>query len=438
MITLLPGSPVVAGLSVAAMERGLGAGMAEHGSFTKRRIDAMQPGNTIWDDDSKEAVKGLGIRCRDGGTKTFCLKYRVAGRQRWLTIGKFGSPWTVKTARNRAEKLLGEVADGRDPAEGILAEKRAGTMADLCKDYREAIKTLPTRRGRLKSPGTLLIEAGHIDRHIIPLLGTKNILGITKRDIEKFQEQVANGATKAKVKTDKRGDVARVTGGKGTAARCLNTLGAIFAYAVRAGLRDDNPVHGVVRFQGGSAKKFLTPDEMKALGKAIVGIEERHPSAAAIIRLLALTGARRNEIAHLQWDWVDLHHGVLRLPNSKTGERLIILGKPARELLEKQVKRSGTNLVFPPTRKGELFQGTPKIWRAVRDAAKLHARIHDLRHHFASLASELGYALPTISALLGHSIPGTTGRYLHHTDAALKAAADCVAAAVRDRLEYQG
>jgi len=61
--------------------------------------------------------------------------------------------------------------------------------------------------------------------------------------------------------------------------------------------------------------------------------------------------------------------------------------------------------------------------------------MHDLRHHFASLAGELGYALPTISALLGHSIPGTTGRYLHHTDAALKMAADRIAAAVVERLE---
>jgi integrase len=76
------------------------------------------------------------------------------------------------------------------------------------------------------------------------------------------------------------------------------------------------------------------------------------------------------------------------------------------------------------------------VWRTIRDKAGVNARIHDLRHHFASLAAELGYALPTISALLGHSIPGTTGRYLHHTDAALKVAADRIAAAVLARLEW--
>src|SRR5262245_13263303 len=114
--------------------------MAEHGTFTKRRIEAMAPGETLWDAGSKETVKGLGIRCRDGGTKTFCLKYRVTGRQRWLTLGKFGSPWTVEMARKEAKRRQGEVAAGRDPAEGILAVKRAGTVASLCEQYREAIK----------------------------------------------------------------------------------------------------------------------------------------------------------------------------------------------------------------------------------------------------------------------------------------------------------
>jgi integrase len=408
--------------------------MAEHGTFTKRRIDAMQPRETLWDGGGREAVKGLGIRCREGGTKTFGLKYRVAGRQRWLTLGKFGSPLTVDMARNKAKKLLGEVADGRDPAEGILAEKRAGTVEDLCKSYREAVKTMPTRRGRLKAPGTLAVESGHIDRHIIPLLGTRKVPSITRRDIEKFQEQVAAGVTKATVKTTKRGK-AIVKGGRGTAARCLNTLGAIFAYGVKLDLRDDNPVHGVVRFEGNAVKKFLSPAEMKSLGKAIVEAEADHPQAAAIIRLLAMTGARRSEIARLRWPWVDLHHGVLRLPNSKTGERLIVLGQSARDLIACLPRHNGTDLVFPPTRAGALYEGTPKVWRSIRDAAKITARIHDLRHHFASVAGELGYALPTISALLGHSIPGTTGRYLHHTDAALRTAADRIAAAVLARLE---
>src|SRR5206468_11418479 len=117
-------------------------------------------------------------------------------------------------------------------------------------------------------------------------------------------------------------------------ARCLNTLGAIFSYAVKLGVREDNPVHGVTRFKGQSIKKFLSPDEMQALGSALRAVESEHPQAVAIIRLLAVTGARRNEIAQLRWSNVDLHQGVLRLPSSKTGERVIILNRIARDLLK--------------------------------------------------------------------------------------------------------
>jgi integrase len=93
--------------------------------------------------------------------------------------------------------------------------------------------------------------------------------------------------------------------------------------------------------------------------------------------------------------------------------------------------------VFPPTRAGAHYQSTPKVWRKVRARAKVSARIHDLRHHFASVGAELGYALPTISALLGHSLPGVTGVYVHAADAALKAAADRIAGVVWVRLEGQ-
>jgi integrase len=175
---------------------------------------------------------------------------------------------------------------------------------------------------------------------------------------------------------------------------------------------------------------------MKALGQALTFKEATQPQAVSVIRLLALTGGRLSEIAQLKWSWVDLHHGVLRLPTSKTGERLIVLGRLAIDLIASLPRHEGTDQVFPPLRKGERFLATPKVWRAVCELSGVKARLHDLRHHFASLAAELGYTLPTISALLGHSIPGTTGRYLHHTDAALKEAANRVAEVASTRLHH--
>ena len=79
--------------------------------ITKRIVDALKPGEVVWDD----GVAGFGCRCQKA-TKVFILKTRVGGRQRWLTIGRYGSPWTVDTARAEAKRLLGEVAAKKDPA----------------------------------------------------------------------------------------------------------------------------------------------------------------------------------------------------------------------------------------------------------------------------------------------------------------------------------
>jgi hypothetical protein len=87
---------------------------------------------------------------------------------------------------------------------------------------------------------------GRIERHIKPLLGPLKVSAATRDDIERFRDGVSEGATAAVIKTGKHG-LARVTGGRGTAARAMGMLGAMFAFAVRRGLRGDNPVHGVDR-----------------------------------------------------------------------------------------------------------------------------------------------------------------------------------------------
>jgi hypothetical protein len=84
-------------------------------------------------------------------------------------------------------------------------------------------------------------DNGRIERHIKPLLGWLKIGSVTRRDIERFQDAVTDGETQARIKTGKHG-LARVTGGRGTATRTTGLLGAIFAFAVKRGLRPDNPV----------------------------------------------------------------------------------------------------------------------------------------------------------------------------------------------------
>src|SRR4029077_15627296 len=91
---------------------------------------------TIWDAGHREAVKGFGAR-RQRGDPVYVIKYRVFGRQRFVTIGRHGSPWTPDKARKEAKRLLGLAADGKDPhAEKIEARARAAdTLSRVADDY---------------------------------------------------------------------------------------------------------------------------------------------------------------------------------------------------------------------------------------------------------------------------------------------------------------
>src|SRR5262245_24302972 len=104
--------------------------------ITVRTVQALKPGETIWDGGHKEAVKGFGAR-RQRGLAVYVIKYRVHGRQRFVTIGRHGSPWTPDKARREAKRLLGTVADGKDPqTEKTEAREQAGdTVKKLVDAY---------------------------------------------------------------------------------------------------------------------------------------------------------------------------------------------------------------------------------------------------------------------------------------------------------------
>ena len=106
--------------------------------ITKRTVDQLSQTSRdllAWDGE----VKGFGIRCRPTGAKHYVLKMRVGGRQRWITIGRHGSPWTPDTARREALRLLGLRATGQDPATERDHQKGVITVAELgdrfLKDY---------------------------------------------------------------------------------------------------------------------------------------------------------------------------------------------------------------------------------------------------------------------------------------------------------------
>ena len=270
--------------------------MGERHRIGLREVRKLAPGQIVWD----SAVPAFGARRQKGEAVNYVLFYRTnEGRQRWVTIGRHGAPWTPDTAREEAKRLLGEVVKGGDPAAAKSAKRSAATVADLCEQYfaeAEAGRLL-TRRQTSKKASTLATDRGRIDRHIIPLLGRLSVAAVTREDIDAFMHAVADGKTAGKTKTAKKHGLARVSGGKGTATRTVGLLGAIFGYAVRRRMRPDNPVHGTVRFADGKRERRLSDDEYAALGDALRRGEGASvwPAALAAVRFLALTGWRSGE-----------------------------------------------------------------------------------------------------------------------------------------------
>jgi integrase len=402
--------------------------MAERRKIGLREVRALGTGSEIWD----SALPGFGARRQKGSAVSYVLMYRTReGRQRRFTIGRHGAPWTPDTARAEALRLLGEIVRGADPTADKREAREAMTVADLCDAYiADAVAgRLLTRRGRAKKTSTLTIDRGRIERHFKPLLGSCAVAAVTRNDIEHFMHAVAEGKTAARIKTKRRG-LARVRGGRGTATRAVGLLGAIFTYAVRKGLRPDNPAHGVIRFADGKRERRLSDDEYAALGEALRGAEAAAiwPAAVAATRLLALAGWRSGEVLGLRWTEVDLARRTATLSDSKTGRSIRPLSHAACDVVRALPRMTG-ELVFPATRGDGRMIGFPKLWARIAKLGELPADVtpHVLRHSFASLAGDLGYSEPTIAALVGHKGHTITSRYVHSADAVLLAAADAVA-----------
>jgi integrase len=183
------------------------------------------------------------------------------------------------------------------------------------------------------------------------------------------------------------------------------------------------------------------------LGQALESAEAEGEAwqVTAAIRLLALTGCRRGEIEALKWDDVDVVGRCLRLSDSKTGKSVRPIGAAVVTELNR-LKRTSPH-VFPGRGRDGHFVGLPKAWlRIVANAAKLEEDYpgaaalveitpHGLRHAYASVAADLGMTEITIAALIGHSAATVTGRYIHHVDSTLVAAADRVSARIAAALE---
>ncbi|MCA0275578.1 MAG: site-specific integrase [Proteobacteria bacterium] len=387
-------------------------------SITKLRVDALKPGEQLWD----SGVVGFGV-VANAHSKSFKLKYRYKGVQRMATIGIYGSPWTVDAARKRALADLAKLHAGLDP----VAEKAnsALTVGDLCDEY---MKKHALVRKKASSAHQ---DAINIKNHVKPLLGMMVVVDVAAKDIEEFKLKVASGKTapqnpKEVQKAQKGGSP--VKGGPGVANRCIALLSKVFNLAERWSYRpqNSNPTAGISKFRENSKERYLSDDELKNLWGHLDAMEAEVDADVFIIaffRLLILTGARSSEIRTLRWSSVHLDGMRLNLTDSKTGSKTIQLSDRAVGILRALPRMNDNDYVVVGAKAGRPYQNVRKPWKAITKAVGLSdVRIHDLRHSFASFAAAQGMPLATIGKLLGHKNVGTTARYAHLSDSYLQQA----------------
>ncbi len=376
--------------------------------ITKRTVDAAKPPESgevvLWDSE----ISGFGLRIRAGGSKTYVVKYGVGrrGKSRRVTIGRHGAPWTPELARDEARRLLGTVAFGDDPAATRALAKSMPTIEEFSRRY------IDEHAVAHKKPRTVLADRSLLSRIILPRLGNLRLDKVTRNDL----------ATLHLARRDTPTD----------ANRMLALVSHMFTLAELWGLRPagSNPCKGIPRYKETKRERYLSEQELVRLGAALAAAAAQRSESLfvlACVKLLIFTGARLSEILTLQWPQVDLDSAVLRLPESKTGAKLVRLNAAAVAVLRTMPRVAANPYVIAGEVEGQHFIGIQHAWQRIRERAGLgDVRLHDLRHSFASVAAAGGASLPIIGALLGHTQASTTHRYAHLSDDPLRAVAGSV------------
>lgn len=349
------------------------------GKITKTAVEGLEPGGKwLWDTE----VKGFGARRQVDGV-FYYLRYRQAGRQCVKSLGRHGSGLTAETARSKAKQKLGKAASGIDPFAEEAIARAAETFGNEVKRY------LSHKQPTMK-PRAYREVVRHLMVHAKPFHRLR-LSEIIRRTIAVRLTEIGEAS----------GPVAK--------NRVRASLSAFFAWAITEGFIEVNPVAGTAKADEGHAReRVLSPAELAAIWAAL---PQDH--FGDIVRLLILTGQRREEIGGLRWSEIDFGRGLIILPPARTkNNRLheLPLSPPVKAILERQLRRNSRDFVFGIGQGG--FSGwsdcKARLDQDLFDARKPKAkpmpdwRLHDLRRTAATGMAERGVLPHIVEAVLNH------------------------------------
>jgi integrase len=358
-------------------------------AISKLSLSGGKTDEIFFDDD----LPRFGVRLREGGSRKYVVHYRQAGIQRRHTIGSVAT-LTLDEARKRARKILVAVDDGRDPAAEKEIKRAASGLifAAVIREYLSAC--------RLK-PKTLYDYNYHLHKlwkplHKLPLNG------ISRQVVASHLRVIAN------------------ENGPTTANRARSTLSSLYAWAIGEGFCETNPTIGTNVQKETARERVLTDTELAAIWRAA------DDDYGRIVRLLMLTGQRRDEIGALRWSEINTDEKLITLAGTRTKNGLkhdVPLSDTAMKILETCNRHR--DLLFGLGPNG--FAGWSRGKTALDVACGVkHWTLHDLRRTAATRMADLGVQPHVIEAVLNHVSghkAGVAGTYNRSTYAAEKRAA---------------
>ena len=377
-------------------------------TISRRTVEALSVDrDTVFRDRS---LTGFGVRVYPSGGKVYIVQIRGPEGAKRVTVGRHGVI-TADRARSRAALIIARIKAGEDPVPAPMAAKPAGpTVAEIAARYLEKHVDVHCKPKTAKTVRRVLA------RHIVPEFGKLALVEVEPDRIVDLHHRLR--ATPA------------------MANLAVETLSQLFNKAEEWELAPAgaNPCGSVRKYPRRRRERFLSGGEFDRLGQVLAEVEGEgrvSASSVAAIRLLMLTGCRRNEILSLRWEDVDLEARELRLRDTKTGPRRVPMSPAAAGLLGGLARAPGNPWVLPGRKPGSHLREIDGCWRIVRSRAQLRdVRIHDLRHSFASRALALGESLPMIARLLGHRKVETTARYAHLERETVRASAARIATSI--------
>ena len=387
----------------------------EYRTLSNRTVEKLKVAKdtVFWDHE----LTGFGIRVYPSGSKVYIAQARGPGGPKRVTVGRHGVIG-AEQARQRAALIIARVKAGEEPVPEPMKPACGPTVGELARRYLEEYVAVRCKPSTMKWTRTV------VNHHIVPALGQRPLEAVSRAQVMELHDRLYQTPAVANA--------------------VVVILSLMYRLAEDWGLVPEgcNPCGSVVKYPARKRERFLTDGEFTRLGQVLDEVENRNgasTSAVAAIRLLMLTGCRKREILCLRWEDVALDEKELRLPDAKTGARVVPLSPSAVKLLAGLPRVASNPWVIPGRKPGTHMRNMDRAWKVIQARAGLEdVRIHDLRHSFASRALALGESLPMIGKLLGHSQVETTARYAHLARDSVREAAEHIADSIATDILGEG